>query len=187
MRKPSRFLRALMVGHLRSEKDPHTYWRAARLLQARTDIRLQHIGAALEPAWGEEAKAAETALPHYHWLGALPHAATRRHVQHAHVLVHPSRMEGGAHVIMEAVCSGTPVLASRISGNVGMLGGDYAGYFEPGDAQGLASLLKQCRDDAAILAHLTHQCALRAPLFAPERERATLLRIAHDLIESPPT
>lgn len=185
VRKPSRFLRAVMVGHLRSEKDPHAYWQAARLLQGRTDIRLQHIGAALEPAWGDEARAVQIALPQYHWLGALPHAATRRHVQHAHVLVHPSRMEGGAHVIMEAVCSGTPVLASRISGNVGMLGGDYDGYFEPGDAQGLARLLKQCRDDAAILAHLTHQCALRSPLFAPERERATLVRIANDLIESP--
>jgi hypothetical protein len=36
-------------------------------------------------------------------------------------------MEGGAHVIMEAICSGVPVLASRIAGNIGMLGEDYAG------------------------------------------------------------
>lgn len=185
VRKPTTFLRALMVGHLRDEKDPHTYWQAARLLQAHTDIRLDHIGAALERAWSQQTKAVEHELPGYHWLGALPHATTRRRVQHAHVLVHPSRMEGGAHVVMEAVCSGTPVLASRISGNVGMLGEGYAGYFEPGDAKGLASLLKQCRQDKAILAHLTYQCALRAPLFAPERERATLLRITRDLIERP--
>lgn len=185
VRKPSSFLRALMVGHLRSEKDPHTYWQAAALLKSRADIRLEHIGAALESAWGEEATRVAQELPRFRWLGALPHAVTRRHVQHAHVLVHPSHMEGGAHVIMEAVRSGTAVLASRISGNVGMLGGDYAGYFEPGDAQGLAGLLQQCRDDPAILAHLNGQCALRAPLFAPERERATLLRIVHDLIERP--
>lgn len=179
--KPTTFLRALMVGHLRDEKDPFTYWDAARQLRARADIRLDHIGAPLEPTLGQMAQALEQELPAYHWLGALPHTATRYRVQRAHVLVHPSRMEGGAHVIMEAVCSGTPVLASRISGNVGMLGVDYAGYFEPGDALALARLLEQCRDEPAILDRLSSQCALRAPLFTPSRERATLLQILNDL------
>ena len=41
----------------------------------------------------------------------------------------------------------TPVLASRISGNVGMLGDDYDGYFELGDSDGLAALLRRCRGD----------------------------------------
>ena len=40
---------------------------------------------------------------------------------------------------MEAVRSGTPVVASRIDGNIGMLGQDYAGYFEWGDAAALAA------------------------------------------------
>ena len=73
---------------------------------------------------------------------------------------------------MEAVRSGTPVLASRIPGNVGMLGTDYAGYFEPGDAAALAALLLRCRaeqartaDDPAgtLLARLRAQCDARAP------------------------
>ena len=37
-------------------------------------------------------------------------------------LVNCSQREGGAQVILEAIQSGTPVLASRISGNLGMLG-----------------------------------------------------------------
>jgi len=37
-------------------------------------------------------------------------------------------MGGGAHAILEAVCRGTPVVASNVSGNVGMLGSDYDGY-----------------------------------------------------------
>jgi glycosyltransferase involved in cell wall biosynthesis len=95
-------------------------------------------------------------------------------------------MEGGAHVIMEAVLSGTPVLASRIPGNVGMLGDDYAGYFEPGDAEGLAQLLRRCRSDNitggdAWLAQLSAQCALRAPLFNADAERAALHQLVHDL------
>ena len=184
LQKTQQHLNALMVGHLREEKSPQTYFEAARLLRARPDIRLDHIGAALDPALGREAQATQHCCPRYRWLGALPHAATRQRIQRAHVLVHPSRMEGGAHVVMEAVRSGTPVLASRIAGNVGMLGASYAGFFVPGDAQGLAALLRRCRDEPPTIATLRAQCEARAPLFEPTRERATLLALLADLLET---
>ncbi len=172
--RTGRHLRALMVGHLRDEKDPQTYFAAARLLARRRDILLDHIGNALDPALGAEATALAAAQPSYRWLGGLPHAAVRGHIQRAHVLVHASRMEGGAHVVIEAMRSGTPVLASRIDGNLGLLGAGHAGVFEPGDAAGLAALLERARDDAAMLpALLVHQ-AQRAPLFAPQAESAAL-------------
>jgi putative glycosyltransferase (TIGR04348 family) len=182
--KPGRHLRALMVGHLRAEKAPRTYFAAARALAGRTDILLDHVGAALDPALGVEAEALQRQCPAYRWLGARPHADARRRIQAAHVLVHPSVMEGGAHVVMEAVRSGTPVLASRIAGNVGMLGADYDGYFEPGDAEGLAGLIELCRDDPAILSRLGAQCARRAPLFDPARERATLRALLAEMLET---
>lgn len=172
--RTGRHLRALMVGHLRDEKDPQTYFAAARLLGGRPDIRLDHIGEALDPELGAAASSLAAAWPHYRWLGGLPHAAARGHIQRAHVLVHASRMEGGAHVVIESVRSGTPVLASRIDGNVGLLGADYAGYFEAGDAAGLAALLERARGDAAMLPALQRQAAARAPLFTPEAERAAL-------------
>jgi putative glycosyltransferase (TIGR04348 family) len=183
--KTARHLRALMVGHLRAEKDPATYFAAARWLAPRQDILLDHIGAPLDAGLGAQAQALSAASGNYRWLGAVPHAATLARIQRAHVLVHASAMEGGAHVVMEAVRSGTPVLASRISGNVGMLGAGYGGYFEPGDAAGLCRLLQRCRDDRAMLPALQAQCAARAPLFAPERERATLYRLLADLLETP--
>lgn len=183
--KPQRHLRALMVGHLRAEKSPETYWAAARRLAHRADIRLDHIGGPLDPAMAEAARACMADCPHYRWLGALPHAATRRHIQRAHVLVHPSRLEGGAHVVIEAVASGTPVLASRIDGNLGLLGDDYAGGFDWGDDAALATLLQRCRDDPAMLDRLHAQCAARAPLFAPDHERATLHALMHRLLENP--
>ena len=179
-------LRALMVGHLREEKSPTTYFAAARLLASRGDILLDHIGAALDTALGTQARALAAGHPHYRWLGALPHRSTVAHIQRAHVLVHASTMEGGAHVVMEAVRSGTPVLASRIAGNVGMLGVAYGGYFEPGDAGGLCAVLQRCRDDAAMLPALQAQCAKRAPLFDPARERATLHRLLAELLETRP-
>jgi len=192
--KPKQHLRAVMVGHLRDEKSPQTLFAAARLLSGNADILIDHIGAALDPELGQQAQACAAACPNYHWLGGLSHEATRRHIQRAHLLVHASRMEGGAHVLMEAVCSGTPVVASRIAGNVGMLGQNYAGYFEHGDAQGLADLLLRCRTDQApshaddrahtdnCYRHLQTQCAQRAPLFAPATEQAALIALVHDLL-----
>jgi putative glycosyltransferase (TIGR04348 family) len=178
LEKSSAHLRAVMVGHLRDEKSPETLFAAARLLKTQEGIFIDHIGAGLDAALAKAAEATAKACPHYRWLDAVPHEATRRAIGRAHVLVHASQMEGGAHVLMEAVCSGTPVLASRIDGNVGMLGADYAGYFDWADAAGLARLLRECRatqsDAKGLLARLSEQCAERAPLFAPERESAKL-------------
>ncbi len=179
-------LRALMVGHLRAEKSPQTYFDAARRLAGRSDILLDHIGAALDPALGEQAAALAAAQPNYRWLGGLPHAATRRHIQDAHVLVHASKMEGGAHVVIEALTSGTPVIVSRIAGNLGLLGDGYgpAGGFDWGDDAALATLLVRARDDPAMLVDLRNRCAARAPLFAPDHERATLLAQVAPLVAS---
>ncbi len=185
--KPPNRLRAVMVGHLREEKSPQTLFAAARLLAARRDIHLDHIGEALDPALGEAARLTMRAAPNYRWLGGLPHEAVRRRIQRAHLLIHTSRIEGGAHVIMEAVASGTPVLASRVEGNVGMLGADYAGYFPWDDAPALAALILRChetrrgRPAEALLQTLAAQCARRAPLFRPGAERAALHRLVADL------
>ena len=182
-------LRVVMVGHLRDEKWPQVLWQAAQALNVDEGIYIDHIGKALDPALGEEATRVAREHPHYRWLGELPHAATRQHIQRAHVLVHTSRIEGGAHVIMEAVLGGTPVLASRISGNVGMLGEDYPGYFAPGDASALAHLLRLCRqtlaDPHSQLAQLQRACEARATLFLPAREQATLLAVVNECLAAP--
>jgi putative glycosyltransferase (TIGR04348 family) len=188
-------VRAVVVGHLRDEKSPQTVFAAARLLKHEPGVFIDHIGEALDHTLGQEAQACAEECPQYRWLGGLPHAATRRRIQSAHVLVHPSRMEGGAHVVMEAVCSGTPVLASRIDGNVGMLGGDYSGYFALGDAHGLADALLRCRADqtgaapaaCAFYRHLQSQCDQRAPWFTPASEQAALLQLVHELLQTTPS
>ena len=181
--KTARHLRAVMVGHLRDVKSPQTLFAAARLLAARDDILIDHIGAPLDANLGRAAERCAAELPSYRWLGELAHRATTAHIQRAHVLVHASRMEGGAHVIMEAVRSGTPVIGSNIAGNIGMLGVDYPGFFEVGDAAGLAALLERARDDPAMLTDLKTHCARRASLFEPAREQATLRRIVQESME----
>jgi putative glycosyltransferase (TIGR04348 family) len=182
--KPTRHLRALMVGHLREEKDPSTYLRAAARLAHRHDIRLDHIGAALDPSLGVQASELSARQPNYRWLGPLPHTQTRRRIQAAHVLVHASRMEGGANVVIEALRSGTPVIASRIAGNLGLLGDDWPATFEVGDDAALAATLERVRDEPAMLADLQRRAAERASLFTPEAEAAALLRVVRGLIDA---
>lgn len=180
-------LNAVVVGHLRDEKWPQTVFEAARQIAPDEGIRIEHIGNPLEPALEQMARATQDLCPHYRWLGGLPHETVRRRIQRAHLLIHPSRMEGGAHVIMEAALSGTPVLASRIDGNVGMLGEGYGGYFPPGDATALAHMLRTCRlgqqsPDGGLLGALHAQCETRAPLFEPAAERAALLSALDGLL-----
>jgi putative glycosyltransferase (TIGR04348 family) len=174
----------LMVGHLREEKDPRTFMQAAALVRA-PGVRLLHIGGALDPALGEAASAT-AAEPHgrYQWLGALPHDETRQRLAQAHAMAICSRMEGGANVIIEAVTCGVPVLASDISGNRGMLGEHYQGYFPPGDAPALAALIDRSVSDPAWYATLQAQCAARALLFTPEAEQAALLDLVDNLLHT---
>jgi putative glycosyltransferase (TIGR04348 family) len=173
--KPAGRLDAIAVGHLRVEKDPRTIFAAMRALPAAARIRLRHVGDALDAALGLEAANLAKDDKRYVYEGALPHDATR-------VLVHPSIMEGGANVIVEAVTAGTPVIASRMAGNVGMLGEAYPGYFEPGDASTLARLLVKALEDPAYLEDLRHACEAREPLFRPEAERAAIVTLAESLV-----
>jgi putative glycosyltransferase (TIGR04348 family) len=175
------------VGHLRPEKDPQTLWAAARLLAA--DARpptIAHIGGALDARLGGEAREAMAACPAYRWLGAQPHAKTRRAIACARALVHPSLIEGGANVVIEAVRSRVPVLASRIDGNCGLLGAGYDGYFDAGDAASLAGLMRRFVGDAALAAHLAAQCADREPLFRPAAERRAVRALITDLLQTAP-
>jgi putative glycosyltransferase (TIGR04348 family) len=172
--KSSRSLRALFVGHVRAEKDPLTFMQAARLLAARSDIAFALAGGVRDPAIGRAIRRLQARLPNARLLGALSHASARQRIRSAHVLVVPSVMEGGANVIVEAIMSGTPVLASDCDGNIGMLGEAYPGYFSVGDAPALARLVARCRDEPAFLRRLARFCAARRHAFEPKAERRAL-------------
>jgi len=99
----------------------------------------------------------------------------------SHVLVVSSIMEGGANVICEAARIGVPVLASRVPGNVGMLGREYPGYFPLFDDHALARLIERCRSDAAFYDRLRREMRRRRGLFDPASERAALKRLLQGL------
>lgn len=179
----TRPLKVIMIGHLRDEKDPLTYMHAAGMISD-SAIRLSHIGGATDPVLGAQAALTQRMRPAYRWLGDLPHARVRQLLKHSDLMVLTSRMEGGANVIIEAVTSGVPVLVTDISGNRGMLGDDYAGYFPVGDAPALARMIERVKADPVFRSQLRTQCATRAPLFAPEREKAAVLDLVDNALNS---
>ncbi len=167
----NRTFRVCVIGHLRTVKDPFRAAEAARLLPAESRAQIIHLGGALDEVMAERARQEMQANPRYRWLGEQPRGRTRRWLALSDICVHSSRLEGGANVISEACVAGTPVLASRIAGNVGLLGTDYPGYFKVGATRELARLLWRAETDATFLQALREHVTGLAGKFAPELER----------------
>lgn len=180
-RRAPRSFEVAVVGHLRPVKDPFRCALAVRRLPRSSRVQVLHAGAALSASMERRARLEEARNPRYRWLGDLPRWRARRLIARARLLVLSSRMEGGAHVVSEALVDGVPVLASRIPGSVGMLGSGYPGYFEVGDTRALRRLLLRCESDPAFLETLRRHCRARARLFEPSREREAWARLLRSL------
>lgn len=170
-----------VIGHLRDVKDPFRAAKAARLLPKSSRIEIVHVGAAMDERMAVGAEREMRANSRYRWLDEQSPERVRKILLTSQLCVHSSKMEGGANVVSEAIVAGVPVLASRIPGNVGLLGDDYPGYFEVGDTRGLAKLLWQAETDAAFLAQLKASCRGQALNFLPQRERTALNELLAEL------
>ena len=180
----ARRFRIAVIGHLRDEKDPFRAVAALALLAGRPEFEVVHVGGPLDPALGAEAERWMASEPRYRWLGSVPHSRALRELAASRLLVVSSRMEGGANVIAEAARIGTPVIASRISGNVGMLGSRYPGYYPLGDERALARLIVSAADEPAYYRRLGRALRARRSLFAPAAERAAVLRVLREALHS---
>jgi len=159
-----------VIGHLRAVKDPFRAALAARSLPCSSRIRILQMGSAMTDAMAARARKEMRANPRYEWLGELPRSHVRRILAKSRLSVVASRIEGGANVVSEAIAASVPILASRIDGNVGILGEDYPGFFEVGDTQQLARLMALAETDREYLAELRDRCKKLAPLFDPIAE-----------------
>jgi putative glycosyltransferase (TIGR04348 family) len=166
--------RICVIGHLRAEKDPLRTLLALPLIPE-TNLEVVHLGECLDPSFREQMGAAMAREPRYRWLGGVAHARALRWLASSHAMVISSRMEGGANVVCEALRIGVPVLASRIPGNVGLLGERYAGYFPVGDEQRLARLLDRAATDGTFYKNLKKEVSLLRPMVSPQSEARALL------------
>jgi putative glycosyltransferase (TIGR04348 family) len=170
------------LAHLRDVKDPLLAARAVSLVPERSRVRIVHLGGAPDDDWARRARNAERETRgRWTWLGSQPRVDALRVLGGSRLLVLTSGSEGGANVVTEAIAAAVPVLSTRIDGSLGILGETYPGYFEVGDAAGLADLLMRCEGEPGFLGELRGRIAALRSLVDPARERASWRALLHEI------
>jgi len=177
-----RSFRVCVAGHLRDEKDSLRPAYAVRNLPQNSRIQVHHFGKAHTPEWAEQAKQEMSNNPRYQWHGEVAHHQIRRAYSQSHVLILPSRMEGGANVISESIIAGLPVIASNIEGSIGLLGEDYPGYYPVEDELALRDVLLRAESDKQFYTELKSSCNARRELFRPETETESWKQLLSNII-----
>ncbi|HCV23512.1 MAG: selenoneine biosynthesis selenosugar synthase SenB [Candidatus Latescibacteria bacterium] len=168
-----------VLGHLREVKDPFRTAEAVRRLPAASKILVRQAGGALSPEMEARAQREIDENSRYRWLGELPRWRAMHLLARCRAMVLTSVMEGGANVVCEAIACGVPVISSRISGSIGLLGDDYPGYFPVGDSDGLAQQLQRLEEDARFRDDLLQRIQACRTMVLPATER----RLLNDLVE----
>ncbi len=170
-----------VVGHLREEKDPLRAAYAVRNLPQSSRIRILQYGKAHNAAWAQKARDEMTSNPRYKWLGERPHWQVRQAYARCRAMVLSSVMEGGANVISEATIAGLPVIASDITGSIGLLGRNYAGYYPVKNTEALQACLLRAEAEPGFLQQLRKQGDTQAKRFTPAQESAAWQRLVRGL------
>jgi glycosyltransferase involved in cell wall biosynthesis len=174
-------LRVLVAGHLREVKDPFRAAEAAEKLPGDTRLEIVHAGEALSPEMEFQAQQWSRCVPRWQWLGGLSRVEMWAQLHRAFLTVNSSWAEGGANAVIESLCCGVPVLASRIPGNTGLLGRDWPALFTAGNTAELTALLRRCELDAGFYESLLARTQAVAAQFRPEAECAGWLALLSDL------
>jgi glycosyltransferase involved in cell wall biosynthesis len=163
---------ALFVGRLTAEKGVATLIRAWRELP---HMRLKVIGdGELRPALERDA----TGLP-IEFLGRQPPAAVIDAMRAARVVVIPSECyEGFPRVFVEALATGTPLVASNLGGLGELVSEQHGRKFTAGDAAELAQTVRILLDDESTLARMRQASRERyLAAFSPQTALESLVGI----------
>jgi putative glycosyltransferase (TIGR04348 family) len=171
------------IAHLRPIKDPLRPALAARLLPKASKIRIVHLGDLIDEFMKGELDKEVRENARFQWLGNRPRGETLATLARARLFVSSSRHEGGANAISEALALGIPILATRIPGNLGLLGEDYPGTYTVEDTQGLADLLWRAESDPNFYQSLEKACRACAWLTDPAQELESWRELLKELAQ----
>ena len=167
-----------VVGHLRPVKRPFLTIETLAQHPGWSDLEVWQIGQALDAEMRKTAEFWMEEDKRYRWCGGLPREESLALCAKSSLTINSSILEGGANAVLEAMTMGVPVLASRIEGNVGLLGDDYPGYFEEG---GMAKALEAIMHQRVDLDEWSLLLADRLPLFSRMRESESWLELLIEL------
>ena len=167
----------ILSGHLRAEKDPFLAVSAVRKLPETSKIQVLHLGAALTNEMEIRATEEMKTTDRYRWLGPLSHEESQLRLVASRAMLLTSRIEGAPSVISEAVVNSVPILATRISATVGLLGQDYPGLFDVGDDKTLCELMLRLEREPSFLTELSEAIEHLASKFATETERDAVVAL----------
>ncbi len=171
IREPlKRTFNVCFAGHLREEKDPKTLCKAIVNLPSTSKIKVNAYGKAHSKKWEKFAKDEMKKNTRFKWHGEVSQSKLRKKFSCSHILISSSIIEGGANVISEAIMAGLPILASKIDGNVGLLGRDYPGFFEVRNSNSLKEKLMLAETDPKFYKKLAKSCAKLKNNFKLEKE-----------------
>jgi glycosyltransferase involved in cell wall biosynthesis len=123
-------------------------------------------------------------------MGEVPRIDLLHALQRADFLLNTSHSEGSSNAICEAIALRTPVIASAIPGNIGVLGSEYPGLFRPDDAESLAAILDKFSDSGEFRNELKQHCDRLKTVFSVEQEKkawsALIKQISSEKLSSYP-
>lgn len=160
----------VQLAHIRSVKDPLRLPYAVRKLPSPLSLHAYHLGGILDVELGRKLEKEAANNNRFTRLGEKPRSVALQYLKGADLMVISSRLEGGANVLFEAIACGTPVLASDVPGNRGILG-DYPGYFPVEDHDKLSELLERAETDESFYDELRERVKEREEIVKPEKER----------------
>jgi putative glycosyltransferase (TIGR04348 family) len=172
-----------VIGHLRAEKDPFCTARSLNYLPPESALKVLHLGKAMSADMRQLAESYNAQLEGYQWLGELSHSETMQQLSRCHLMVISSLMEGGAHVVTEAIATGVPVIASDIPGNRGLLGDDYPGYYPAGDEQALAEMLQKAENEPTFYQSLEDHVKKKAHFVQPSVEKISIKSLTESFLQ----
>jgi putative glycosyltransferase (TIGR04348 family) len=160
----------VQLAHIRPVKDPLRLPYAVRKLPKSVPLHAYHLGGILDVELGRKLEKEASNNNRFTRLGEKPRTEALRYVMGADLMVVSSRLEGGANVLSEAIVCETPVLATDVPGNRGILGG-YPGYFPVEDHVKLSEKLQRAETDNSFYEELKETVNVLGEIVKPERER----------------
>jgi glycosyltransferase involved in cell wall biosynthesis len=136
-------LKIIAVGRLVEQKDFPTLFHAVHLISKKMNVQVNIYGSGLLEGQLKKLCKKLDIEGNVKWHGKTAHILERFSENDVFVLT--SQYEGFGLVLLEAMQTGIPILASNNSAIPEVVGKNYPGLFKTSDYQNLADLIEKCR------------------------------------------